>query len=419
MKDYRELHRGQMEVAESDARFRYLVCGRGWGKDHFAIYDTLAAVTSDRAGPGFFAAYVGPSLKQVRAIVWERFKAAIPQKFIVGKPHETNLEIRLKWGPKIGLFGSDNVDGLRGPDIHHLVITEFAFCRPNLWMSVSPGLRTKHDRALLITTPDGPNHAFELWRQVQTDPAWSCFQRPTWDNPFKLPEEIDAARRTLSRQQFDQEYGADFAALHGGIYGDFSMGRNVAERHPVTGQPIEIDGTDEVLIGQDYNAGYIAAVVGRRVGNEIWITDEHLTQTTIFDHAENLRDWLAKRRVNIERQVSLYSDSSGEYNASNGATSDNVIMRKAGFRVKHDRQNPKVMDRIHAVQALILNGEGKTRLYVHPRCRELIRCLSMQQWNQWGKPDKAKGLDHFPDALGYLVNATFPIKGSGGHVKVR
>lgn len=415
-KDYRALHPGQWQVAQDAARFRYLVCGRGWGKDHFAISDLLKAVTSPRAlqlGGQYFAPYVGPSLKQVRAIAWERIKAAIPPRYIRGKPHETNLEIRLKWGPKIALFGSDNVDGLRGPDIHHLVVTEFAFCRPELWTAVRPGLRTSADRALLITTPDGPNHAFELWTSVEGDAQWARYQKPTWDNPFHDRAGLDEARRNLSRQQFDQEYGADFAALNGSIYCDFSIGRNVHAKHPITGEPLEIDRGDEVLIGQDYNAGFIAAVLGRRVGDEIWITDEILTQTTIFDHADAVKDFLQRKGINHERQASLFSDASGEYNASNKETSDNVVMRKAGFKVKHDRQNPKVMDRIHAVQALILNGAGRVRLYVHPRCKETIRCLQTQQWNQWGKPDKAKGLDHFPDALGYLVNATFPLKAAG------
>lgn len=402
MTDYRSLHPGQWEVAQSDARFRYLVCGRGWGKDHYAIADTLQSVTSPRAGPGFLALYVGPSHQQVKRIVWERFKRAIPAKYILGRPHETELKIRLRWGPIIQLVGSDHVDSLRGPDIHHLVITEFAFCRPELWTAVRPGLRTSADRATLITTPNGPNHAWELWRTTKGNPSWAHFQRPTWDNPFHDREAVEEARRTFARSHFDQEYGAKFEALEGAIYGDFSLERNVSDA-------LRLDRNRTVYVGQDFNAGYIATVIGQVRGDELDIVDELITRTHIYDHVERLKAYFENQRIDWRTAVQVISDASGAYNATSGTSSDGTIMRKAGFRVEHDWTNPKVIDRIHSVQALILNAEGRVRLRVHPRCQELIRCLMGQVWDRWHKPDKSQGLDHLPDALGYLAHKLFPI----------
>lgn len=402
MIDYRALHPGQWEVAQSEARFRYLVCGRGWGKDHYAIADTLHAVTQPRAGPGFLALYVGPSHQQVKRIVWERFKQAIPAKYIYRRPHETELKIRLKWGPIIQLVGSDHVDSLRGPDIHHLVITEFAFCRSELWTAIRPALRTSADRALLITTPNGPNHAWELWKATRANAAWAHFQQPTWANPFHDRESVEEARGTLSRQQFEQEYGAQFEALEGAIYGDFSLDRNVSSA-------LDFRPGETVYVGQDFNAGYIASVIAQQSRDGLDIIDELITRTHIYDHVERLKAYFESRRIDWRRQVQIVSDASGAYNATSGTSSDSTIMTKAGFRVIHDWSNPKVIDRIHSVQGLILTAAGKVRLRVHPRCQELIRCLMSQVWDRWHKPDKAKGLDHLPDALGYLAHHLFPI----------
>lgn len=402
MTDYRALHPGQWEVAQSDARFRFLVCGRGWGKDHYAFADMLQAVTAPRAGPGFLGLYVGPSHQQVKRIAWERWKRAIPPKYILGKPHETELKIRLRWGPIIQLVGSDHVDSLRGPDIHHLVITEFSFCRENLWTAVRPGLRTSRDRALLITTPNGPNFAWSLWKRTQKQGSWAHFQQPTWANPFHDREAVEEARDTFSRQQFDQEYGAKFEALEGAIYGDFSLDRNVA--------PVEYRPGEMVYVGQDFNAGYIAALMGHCVGDDVEIVDEMVTRTHIYDHIERMKAYFDAKRIDWRTRVTIVADASGAYNATSGASSDSTIMRKAGFKVVHDWANPKVIDRIHAVQGRILTARDEVHLKVNPRCQELIRCLLSQVWDRWHKPDKSKGLDHLPDALGYFVWHHFPIR---------
>lgn len=400
------LHDGQWDVFTCKARHRYVVCGRGWGKTHEGLAEVGEAATDkQRAREGMEIVYVGPSYRQTKAIAWKRLKAMFPRNLIRGKPHETDLALTLKWGPTIRLMGSDNLNISRGMDIHFLVLDEFAFQKEGVWEVAEGCLRTQLDRALIITTPNGPNHAFELWQSVQNDPEWQTFQKPTWDNPFHDAKGLERRKQRLARVVFDQEYGASFAALKGAIYGDFSVARNV--------RPVEIiPNGGEVFIGQDFNAGNINAVVGQRVGDAIHIVDEIITRTHIYDHIDALQTYMRRKGLD-HRAVPVYVDSSGEYNATSKQTSDNVLMRKAGFRTMHDKHNPAVIDRIHSVQSLILNGAGTVRLLVNGRCAELQRCLLNQKFNQYGKPDKLGGLDHLPDALGYAVWAYFPIRPNG------
>src|SRR5690606_11147252 len=106
-----------------------------------------------------------------------------------------------------------------------------------------------------------------------------------------------------------------------------------------------------------------------------------------------------------------YSDASGVYNATNGERSDNRVMRKYGFNVRRPRQNPAVMDRIHALQSMVLNSSKQRRLSAHTtRCPQTVRSLQNQVFNQWGKPDNTQGWDHLNDALGYLTHARYPIR---------
>jgi hypothetical protein len=412
------LHPGQSEVYGCTARHRFVVCGRGWGKTHEAIAEIGAAVTSPRAaelGEQFELVYVGPSYRQVKAIVWKRLKS-IFAPHTRGKPHETDLILRLKWGPTIRLMGADNVNLSRGLDIHFAILDEFAFYKEGVWETVEGCLRTSEDRALLITTPNGPNFAFELWNSVQSDPEWATFQKPTWDNPRYGPngsaaKDIEARRRRLAAQVFDQEYGAHFAALAGAIYNDF---------RPVTHvRPLEVDRSLAFHVGQDFNAGHYCAVIGQWRSGRLEVLDEVVTRTHLFDHRDRLVRWFESRGLshrmlkNGAPVVTVWTDASGDYNATSKVTADANILKAAGFYCRHDAQNPPQIDRVHAVQSLLLPGDGTPRLYVDSACRELITALMNQKWNQWGKPEKAKGYDDVNDALGYMVNGLAPIRGPG------
>jgi hypothetical protein len=56
------------------------------------------------------------------------------------------------------------------------------------------------------------------------------------------------------------------------------------------------------------------------------------------------------------------------------------------------------------------NAAGEARCFLSPRCKGLIRCLEGLTWKEGtSAPDKGLGLDHLPDALGYLIHSEFPI----------
>ena len=92
---------------------------------------------------------------------------------------------------------------------------------------------------------------------------------------------------------------------------------------------------------------------------------------------------------------------------------------KVSYHVKS--ANPAVRDRVNAVNSMLCNNLGERRLAVHPRCKHLIRDLERVSWkadshdnllSQLDKTDPA--LTHVSDALGYLLEAEFGLRQSGG-----
>jgi hypothetical protein len=78
-------------------------------------------------------------------------------------------------------------------------------------------------------------------------------------------------------------------------------------------------------------------------------------------------------------------------------------LRQAGFIVSAPRKNPLIRDSVNTVNAAILDGSGRRRLFVHPGCSVLLKSLEQQCYADKGQPDKSSDLDHPIDALRYGV----------------
>ena len=109
--------------------------------------------------------------------------------------------------------------------------------------------------------------------------------------------------------------------------------------------------------------------------------------------------------------VQVFPDASGQNSSSkNASESDLSIITQAGLSVRVNSTNPAIADRVNAVNALILNGQGERRLLVNThRCPHLTDGLEQQAYDKNGMPDKSSGIDHVIDAAGYPLAMLFPI----------
>lgn len=68
----------------------------------------------------------------------------------------------------------------------------------------------------------------------------------------------------------------------------------------------------------------------------------------------------------------------------------------------------KIRDKINAVNMGLMDANGKRRIFIHPRCKELIKSLRTLTYAPGtGLPNKNLGVDHAFDALGYLCLQSF------------
>ena len=380
----------------NSSRFKVVVAGRRFGKTVLALWVLLDIAWKN---PNKICWYTAPTYRQAKQIAWTMLKSFIPPEFIASR-NETDLTITLLNGSTISLRGADNYDSLRGVGLDALVLDEYADMEAEVWTEVlRPALSDKLGTALFIGTPAGFNHLYDLWLEADTKPGWKAWQFTTADGGNVPPAELEAARLDLDERTYKQEYEASFASLTGRVYYEFDRLLNVSADLVDTGA--------ELLVGMDFNINPMSAVVGVKAGNQLHIIDEF---TIPNGNTELMAD--AIQRKYPARRVQVYPDPSGKARKTSSPVgqTDFSILAAHGFRVLAPNAAPLVVDRNNETNAMFKNAAGDRRLLVHPRCKQLIKCLDGLTYKaDTSQPDKGLGLDHLPDSLSYLVHYEFPI----------
>ena len=391
------LRYAQGEVFNSRTRFRVLVAGRRFGKSYLACIELLRGAI-ERPGETFF--YAAPTYRMAKDIAWKVMKKLVPKAWIKTK-NETDLKLELVNGSTIELKGTENAMALRGRSLAGVVLDEAAFMGSDVWFEViRPALADKQGWALFISTPDGTASWFyDLWCYCEEDDSdWQRWQFTTIDGDNVPPEEIEAARAQLDARTFRQEFEASFENLSGLVaisFGDDNINKEVQDL-PVL----------PLLIGVDFNVDPMSAVCAVKKGDVLWVFDEIIMTggATTWDLCEEIQT-----RYGVERRIIACPDPTGgaRKTAGVGAT-DHSILRKSGFTVSSPRNPWKIRDKITCVNTALLDATGTRRLFIHPRCKELIKSLRTLTYAPGtGLPNKNLGVDHAFDALGYLCLQTF------------
>ena len=200
----------QLEVWNSDTRFKVVAAGRRCGKSYLAAWSLLInALKAD--DPRSWTFYVAPTQGQARQIMWKTL-LELGHQFIK-KVHINNLDIELINDQTIGLRGADRPDTMRGVSLNFLVLDEYADIKDEVWEEIlRPACADKNAPALFIGTPKGRNHFYDLYKysEIANDEEWSSWHFTSYDNPYLKEAEIDAAKRSMSSYAFRQEFMASF-----------------------------------------------------------------------------------------------------------------------------------------------------------------------------------------------------------------
>lgn len=391
-----ELSEPQWEVIDHPARFRVVCAGRRFGKTYLALaYLIEQARVTDTVNW-----YVAPTYRQAKQIAWKMLKRLCPNSWVLSW-NETDLTAHLVNGSEISLRGADNPDALRGVSLNAAVLDEYADMDAGAWAEVlRPALADRQGGALFIGTPKGYNHFHGLWSDAHTRDGWKAWSFTTADGGNVPAVEIEAARAELDERTFRQEFMASFETLSGRCYQNFERAQNVrADIVDLPGHPL--------LVGMDFNVNPMSACLSVMAAGQL-----HTFSEVEIPNGNTELMVAELRRRYPERRIIVYPDPSGNARKTSAPVgqTDFSLIRGAGMQIIAPSQAPLVVDRINEVNAVMRNAAGEVRAFIHPSCKALIKGLEGLTWKEGTSiPDKSLGLDHMPDAYGYLIHSEFPL----------
>jgi len=414
-------HPKQLEChrAADISRFLVIAFGRQSGKSTWANNHILRRAW-ERPGVYWYLA----SRYDSAETQYRRAKHALTRSGAITRHHDTKLELCLRSGSAIRYQSGKVLHDLRGDTLHGVVVDEMRQQHRDLWSQVlNPMLATTGGWAAIVSTPNGYDHFYDLAQRARTgEEGWAYFNAPSTCNPRFTQAEFDRSRREMSQAEFRQEILAEFVNLTQGSAYTFTQDL-ITDRHPFNIYGGDVHPHLAVHLYCDFNVRPLSWVIAQYhpVFGHYCLDEIFLTQRTNTE--EGAREFVERyRRLGTTASVRIVGDATGKSlkTSASGETDYSIlfqVLRDAG--IAHENltpdANPGVKDRVNAVNARLKPADGKPRIRIHPRCKNLIRDLERVVWKEGASAILDQKTDplltHLSDALGYGVMVFDPIQG--------
>jgi phage terminase large subunit len=254
------------DYLKRDKRWSCIVAHRRAGKTVACIMDLIKRAIEHKGREPRFA-YVAPTYTQAKDVAWSYLKEytqAIPgiakseSELTVTFPHN---------GARIRLYGAENYDRIRGLYLDGAIIDETGDIDPRAWPEViRPALSDRKGWATFIGTPKGRNAFYDLYRNARDRDDWFTASLKASETGIIDASELDDARRSMTAEQFAQEYECSFEAAVKGAY--YAKEMNEAEGNNRIGK-VPHDKNADVFASWDLGIGDMMAIwFGQIVGKE-------------------------------------------------------------------------------------------------------------------------------------------------------
>lgn len=417
-----KLNKPQAEFLALDRKFKAFVCGFGTGKTWGGCADLCKFAWE---WPGVNAGYFAPTYPMIRDIFFPTMEEVAYDWGLDLDINESNKEVHVyanghyrntiicrsmeKPGSIVGFkIGKALIDEL---DVMLMLKAEHS------WRKIIARLRQRADGlqngVSVTTTPEGFKFVYQQFvKQLRDKPAlaelYGMVQASTFQNAKNLPDDyIPSLLASYPPQLISAYIRGQFTNLtSGSVYPGFDRKLNHTNE--------QIRPFEHLHIGMDFNVLNMSAGVSViREGLPLTLAELSKVRDT-----PTMARMLKERYKDAGHAITVYPDASGQNTSSkNASESDLSILRMAGFTVKVGSTNPAVKDRVNAVDAMLLNAEGKRRWKINTdNCPESTEALEQQAWGKNGEPDKTTGHDHLNDANGYFIVNLWPLAKTGSRL---
>ena len=292
----------------------------------------------------------------------------------------------------------DEIDEVPADRVKKIVTAIQERCRAMIPASLNGHMPAREPFIFFSTTAQGLGGTYMLTEEFKkNDVPYAVIRARTADNPYLAPGQLKLLRKLYTPEEAEAFLEGKFVNLSTGrVYPEFNPSKHLYMRFPVREGEVIVheDGTktytgETIYVGQDFNAGYNAAVMLiERAGAIHAVNTAHWNY--VGDAASKLREMYPTNRI------VMIPDANGKEIMSGFVEEFDTY----GVEIWWNNVNPSVTERITGVNKGFRFGQ----LYIHEGNDELKMCLQTRDFDDTGKPRKGKGpkaLDHWGDALEY------------------
>ncbi len=395
----------QADFHNLETKYSLFVSGFGAGKSEALINQAIIdASESPQALIGLYA----PTTDLARLILAPRLCARLDEiglEYVYNKVENT---VKVKGGQ----FGSfilrtlDRPERIVGYETYRSHIDELDTLpfqkASDAWNKViarnrqrPKGIKEPFNRVSAYTTPEGFKFAHHRWVTYKNK-LYGMIKASTRSNPFLPADYIDALVDTYPAELVKAYIDGEFVNLTSGtVFRSYDR-----QAHDSNVRPSQ---EDVLFIGMDFNIDHMAATIWVRRG------DKHIVGDEISDayNTPAVIDIIRARYPN--NRVIVYPDSSGKSRDTRGGASESdiALLQEAGFECRFRPTNPRIKDRVMAMNKALEDGKIRVNATACPRTAE---CLEQQSYDKHGMPDKTSGVDHQNEATTYYIAYVMPVR---------
>lgn len=307
---------------------------------------------------------------------------------------------------KVVFRSLDDYERLRGTNLAWFGVDELTYTSEQAWLRLEGRLRDPKASQLCgfgVWTPKGFDWVYDRFIANPVEGYEVILAKPFENRHLldKVPDFYNRLKHSYDDRFFQQEVLGEYLNLTAGrVYYAFERTKHVRQ--------LEIDPTRPLLWALDFNVNPMCSVIAQKIGDKVVVLDEIvLSRASTSDACDEFERRFGYHQAGVE----VYGDASGARMQTAGSTDYEIVndfLRRAGYRysMRVPRSNPAVRDRIALVNAAFENVVGQARMFVSPKCRELIK-----DFEQVGYQEHTTMIDktsdprrtHLSDAIGYLV----------------
>lgn len=368
----------QQAIKELEERFIVLVWHRRSGKTQTASHKLISEAITNRDSR---YAYLAPTYKQAKKIVWKILKKTIPDWADV-KINESDLTIHIKGikgvdctiDSQIELLGADDPDSLRGIGLNGAIMDEYDKMPEGLWGEIiRPTLAETGGWAWFLGTPKGKQKLYELVNQSKHLNNWFAQILTVDDTGAISSEEMEDIKNdpSISDDEVAQEYYCSFLYHSGLIYKEFNPKIHViepfeipaewfkfrsmdyGETNPTAWGWYAIDNDDNIYKYREYyKSGEMVSVHAEAV-KELTLNEK--IEYSICDPTVNNRRGASGHKIQREYQIAGIKTILGKNDVKAG-----INRVREYLRVDPERIHP------------ITKRKGSPRLFIFDTCEKTI-----------------------------------------------